>query len=299
MKIERPRAAAAELIEAARETLPPTVAEAWIGLLRPAVRLRRAGDGEQVVARLGGSPALPDGVDWPRSAAGRPLGFIAGIDLGRVPAGTVDLPLPDGTLLLFYRDPSEDPYEHFWISDPIPEEQPPTGRAVFVPAGTATTVRTEPGAAVYPEVHLAAEPVVTGPDWDHPALVQAAAGLPAADQAFLAEASNSDDFRNEIVIRTETPRHYLGGYAHPMQSAVELTVAAQRVDPDLYHYDPARLDWDRVLDEARHWTSLVQIDSDEDADMVWGDHGSLYWVIHSGDLAAGRLEAATFTGQFR
>jgi uncharacterized protein YwqG len=84
-----------------------------------------------------------------------------------------------------------------------------------------------------------------------------------------------------------------------MQSAVELTVAAQRVDPDLYHYDPARLDWDRVLDEARHWTSLVQIDSDEDADMVWGDHGSLYWVVHSGDLAAGRLEAATFTGQFR
>ena len=39
---------AAELIEVARATLPAAAAEAWIGLLRPAFELRRAGVGEAV-----------------------------------------------------------------------------------------------------------------------------------------------------------------------------------------------------------------------------------------------------------
>lgn len=144
MEILDSAANAADLIEAARETLPPAVADSWIGLLRPAVRFRRAEAGDVVVGQLGGSPALPRELDWPRSAAGRPLGFVAGVDLGRVPVGSLDIPLPaDGMLLLFYRDPSEDPHERFLISDPVPVGQPPTAHIVFVPAGTETTMRTE------------------------------------------------------------------------------------------------------------------------------------------------------------
>ncbi|WP_250001575.1 YwqG family protein [Actinoplanes sp. M2I2] len=283
---------AAELIEAARATLPPAVADAWIGLMRPAVRLRRAAAGEPVAGQLGGSPALPENVEWPRSEAGRPLGFVAGIDLGRVPAGLLDMPLPvGGMLLLFYRDPAEDPHETFWISDPVPVDEPPTGRVVFVPAGTATTVRSEPGAAVYPEVPLAVEVTATGPDWEHPALRQAVEELSDADKEFMADAFNSDEFGDEVSMRTEMPRHYLGGYAYPVQDSVEVAAAWQRLGSDVSYSDPA------LWDEARLWTSLVQIDSDDDAEMMWGDCGSLYWVIRRDDLAVGRFEAATFLFQ--
>jgi uncharacterized protein YwqG len=283
---------AAELIEVARATLPPAVADTWIGLLRPAVRFHRAEAGDVVVGQLGGSPALPEDLEWPRSAAGRPLGFVAGIDLARVPTGSLDIALPaDGMLLMSYRDPSEDPDTRFWISDPVPVRQPPTGHIVFVPTGTETAVRTEPGAAVYPEIPLALEVTATGPDWEHPLLRYAAGDLSEADQEFLAEPYNSDDFRDEISMRMETPHHYLGGYAHPVQRSVEVAAAMQRLGSSVSYTDPA------LWEEARLWTSLVQIDSDDDAEMMWGDSGSLYWVMRRDDLAAGRFDAAAFIFQ--
>jgi hypothetical protein len=197
---------AAALIAVARATLPPAAVDVWIKLLRPAVRLRQAGAGEQIVGQLGGTPMLPDGIPWPRSQAGRPLGFVAGIDLGRVPVAGLDIPLPaDGTLLFFYRDPSEDPVvEPFWISDPLPEIQPPAPAVVFVPAGTATTARAETGATVYPEVRLTAELVATGPGEHHPALIRATAQLPAVDRQLMADAFASERFASRWVTTSVT-----------------------------------------------------------------------------------------------
>ena len=284
---------AAALIAVARATLPPTVTDVWSGLLRPAVRLRCARAGELVVGQLGGSPMLPHGIAWPRSEAGRPLGFVAGVDLGRVPVAALDMPLPaDGALLFFYRDPSEDPYqEPFWIGDPLPEIQPPAATVVFVQAGTATTARTVPGAAVYPEVGLAAELIATGPDWDHPALKRAVAELSAADREFMADPFKCDPFRIEMGDQLDHPQHYVGGYARPVQGPVEVEVAQQRLGGRVPYTDPA------LYDEARQWTSLMQIDSDDDAGMRWGDCGSLYWVMRPEDITTGRFEAAAFVTQ--
>jgi hypothetical protein len=288
-----PAANAASLIAVARATLPPAVVDAWTGLLRPAIRLRRAGAGEHVVGQLGGAPMLPDGAPWPRSEAGHPLGFVAGIDLGRVPVAGLDLPLPaDGTLLFFYRDPSEDPCEEpFWIGDPLPEMQRPAPAVVFVPAETVATTRTEPGAAVYPEVGLAAELIATGPDWDHPALTRAVAELRVADREFMADPFRCDPFRIEVGGLLGHPLHYLGGYASPVQGPVEVEVAQERLGGRMSYTDPA------LYDEARRWVSVMQIDSDDDAGMRWGDYGSLYWVMRPADIAAGRFEAAAFVIQ--
>lgn len=284
---------AAALIAVARATLPPAVVDVWIGLLRPAVRLRRARAGEHVVGQLGGSPTLPDGIPWPQSAAGRPLGFVASIDLGRLQVASLDIPLQaDGTLLFFYRDPSVGPYEKpFLISDPLPETQPPAAAVVSVPAGTVAASRTEPDAAVYPAVELAAEVIATGPDWDHPALDRALADLPTADREFMADPYECDDFRIEMGDLLDHPRHYIGGYARPVQGPVEVEVAQQCLGGRVSYTDPA------LYDEARQWTSLVQIDSDDDAQMMWGDRGSLYWVMRPADIAAGRFNAAAFVTQ--
>jgi uncharacterized protein YwqG len=274
----------------ARATLPRMAAEAWIRLLRPAVELRRAGTGESVVGQLGGMPAMPIGGEWPRSPAGRPLGFVAGIDLGRVPVSVLDVPLPaDGTLLLFYRDPSEDPYEVFRISDPEPDDQPPAGHVVYVPVGTARTTRTEPGATVYPEVPLTGDLIATGPRRGHPALEHAVADLPEQDRRFLTETTRRVEFWDELSRRSRIPGHRVGGYAHAWQEPVELVSAWTRLGTSVPNSDPA------LWEEVRHWTSLVQIDSDHDADMEW--FGSLYWTMRHDDIAAARFDAATFIFQ--
>lgn len=53
----------------------------------------------------------------------------------------------------------------------------------------------------------------------------------------------------------------------------------------------------RLEEEAGRWVLLAQFDSDEDADMMWGDSGALYWLIRPDDLAAGRFEKALFAWQ--
>jgi hypothetical protein len=85
------------------------------------------------------------------------------------------------------------------------------------------------------------------------------------------------------------PLHYLGGYAQPVQGPVELEVALQRLGD--------RVSSTAFCDEARRWTSLLQIDSDNAAKMMWGDCGSLYWVMRPEDIAAGRFDAAAFVTQ--
>ncbi|MGG7575788.1 DUF1963 domain-containing protein [Streptomyces sirii] len=42
---------------------------------------------------------------------------------------------------------------------------------------------------------------------------------------------------------------------------------------------------------------LAQFDSDDDADMMWGDCGALYWLIRPEDLADRRFDRAMFTWQ--
>jgi Domain of unknown function (DUF1963) len=286
--------AAAELVAVAQATLPSAVAERWIGLLRPAIRLRRAEPAERPVAQLGGSPALPDGVAWPRSEAGQPLGFVASIDFGQLPVGQLDVPLPaEGTLLLFYRDPLEDMPEGVQgVAGPLPDLQPPEARLLHVPAGVAATARTAPpGAATYRAVPLAGEQIVTGPDWEHPALARAVAGLSDADRAFMADPFNSDPFRIEMGDKIDHPRHRVGGYANPVQGSVEVDVAHQRLGGRVSYSDPA------LHDQARQWTSIVQIDSDDDAGMMWGDCGCLYWLMRPADIAARRFDASEFTFQ--
>jgi uncharacterized protein YwqG len=282
------------MVAVARATLPPAVAERWIELRRPAIRLRRAESSERPAAQLGGSPALPHGMVWPGLAAGEPLRFVAGIDFGQLPIGWLDVPLPvDGTLLLFYLD-SEDPLED-WdevtqaVAGSLPDLQPTGPGLIYVPAGTATTLQSAPpGTLTYRPVQLAGEQIVTGPDWEHPALAQALVGVSDADQAFMDNPFNSDPFRIGMSETIGRRGHRLGGYADPVQGSVEVEVAHGR---GVSYSDPA------LFDEARQWTSLVQIDSDDDAGMMWGDCGCLYWLMRPDDIGARRFDAAEFTFQ--
>ena len=91
--------------------------------------------------------------------------------------------------------------------------------------------------------------------------------------------------------RDHWPHHRIGGYALPVQGAVE-PEGAQVFHPGKEEQAEAarkELAADLVL--------LAQIDSDSRSGMGWGDAGRLYWMIRREDLAAGRFDRATFTWQ--
>ena len=115
--------------EAARgRGVPESVIDWWLRLARPLVGLHKRGDGP-VVGQFGGNPSLPDGAEWPADRSrgyDAPIPFIASVDCGALPPGTLDIAVPEDGWLLFFAE-----NEYFGES-----------RVLYVPAGTPTAERT-------------------------------------------------------------------------------------------------------------------------------------------------------------
>ncbi|MCC5574882.1 DUF1963 domain-containing protein [Microtetraspora sp. AC03309] len=260
-----------DVAEFAREELPSATAERLIGLLRPAIRLSAAEDGEIVVGRLGGVAKLPDGMAWPSRANGAwPMSFVAELDCGKLAGYEVDIALPDtGTLLFFVAAEMEESH------------------VIYVPSGTAVAERAAPDdrAHVYSELPLAASTEPSWPERNHPALVDVFGSLEAAEEAVwdhVLDEATGETFAQELTMYEGAweagPPHQVGGYSDALQSPVE-AVVAHAAGTGSYG-DPA------FQEEARQWVTLLQVAEDTRTGMVWGDGAYLIWGIRKDHLAA-------------
>ncbi|MFI9724027.1 YwqG family protein [Streptomyces sp. NPDC052396] len=264
---------AEELSDHAHRYLPAAAAEQWLGLLRPAAQLTRPAEGEPVAAQLGGLPRLPQDMDWPVWEGHGPLSFIASVDCAALPS--LDIPLPkDGTLSFFYFDGQADGYQA-GVSIHAPDTW--GGARVFhVPATIPVTERSAPRELKpFPAVPLAIRLRSVGPDEYHPRMYDCEE-LPV----------DTEEFWEEMAEVGEGSGHRIGGYPDPVQDAVEFDAARATSGPNA-----------NLVAEARQWVLLAQFDSDDEAGMMWGDCGSLYWVIRREDLAQGRFDRALFEWQ--
>ncbi|GAA4578193.1 hypothetical protein GCM10023194_00440 [Planotetraspora phitsanulokensis] len=289
----------------ARTHLPADVADTWTSLLRPGLRLTHARDGDQVAGHLGGDPVLPADVPWPVWEGRGPLTFIAALECSALDYSALDCsaldcsaldrsvlepadpggPPPDGVLSFFYFDGQIDDGEE--IVGPWDPATQAGARVLYVPAEADASPREAPaGIEPYPRVPLRAHTVVTVPTPTHPVLVAAFGGdretikdHPVSARPFRRGLPSSGDIG-----------HRVGGYAAPVQADVEYEVAQLAL---------GGVDWrdPRLQEEAGRWLLLAQFDSDDRANMMWGDAGALYWLIRPEDLAARRFDRALFTWQ--
>ncbi|GII31621.1 YwqG family protein [Planotetraspora mira] len=273
------------LADLARSHLPADVADTWISLLRAGLRLTHAEDGDRVVGHLGGDPRLPPDVAWPVWEDRGPLTFVAALDCSALePADPDGLPA-DGVLSFFYFDGQIDGGEET-VGHWDPETQA-GARVLHVPAGAETSPRQAPeGIEPYPYVPLRAHAVVTVPTPTHPVLAEAFGGEPETIEDHPVSARS---FRRRLPPSGDIG-HRVGGYAAPVQGDVEYEVAQVAL---------GGVDWrdPRLREEAGRWALLAQFDSDDRANMMWGDAGTLYWLIRPEDLAARRFDKALFTWQ--
>ncbi len=233
---------------------------------------------------------------WPQWAGKGPLAFIASVDCAALPHQALSLALPaDGVLLFFYFDGQVDNHEALVMCDD-PQSQA-GARVIYVPAGAKAVERAMPeGLSAYPLVPLTAHVEASVPSEEEPVLAA----------AFLAEGQDpeelydhpvfDEDFLEAVFDAWPGPRHRIGGFADPVQGPVQQEAAMAWLGQDA--------DWDgtgpgdqRVRAEADRLLLLAQFDSDDDADMAWGDGGCLYWLIRPEDLAARRFENALLTWQ--
>ncbi|MFE0424245.1 YwqG family protein [Streptomyces sp. NPDC058953] len=271
-------------------------AERWLGLLRPAARLLPARPGDPVAARLGGIPELPAGWAWPVWEGHGPLSFIASADCSALPREALDVDVPkDGTLLFFYFDGQLDDGSAVVLPE-YPDTRPGS-RLLYVPAGEPVLPRGTPeGLDPYPVVDLAARPTMTSAEPWHPDLRDAfSPGSPAWQRYDHPVCGEDFDEALWDTEEDEGPAHRIGGHPHSIQNPVELEAAATALGGGdagaVDRRDP------RLTAESADWVLLAQFDSDDDADMMWGDAGLLYWLIHRDDLAARRFDKAVFTWQ--
>jgi len=234
-------------------------------------------------SKLGGKPDLPDGVEWP-SWQGHALGFLGQLNLAEISGFACCNLLPKSGLLYFFYDPDQgtwgfDPEDKgSWkvisSSGPVdqlarrnhPEEIPDYAR--FRPCAVKFfEALSMPGAESLPIAELELSEREKEKYWD-----------------FL------EEFRNQHW--AEEGHQILG---RPDEIQGDMQLECQLVSNGLYCGDESgyRSPRREQLDPgAAAWKLLLQMDSDENAAMMWGDLGSLYFWIHEKDLQTGNFDNA-------
>jgi uncharacterized protein YwqG len=275
-----------DLLETAREVGFAHL-DAIRTLARPAVALRpdMASEARALGSRLGGLPALPPSIAWPRHDE-RSLAFIAQIELATLPEAAFEQGFPREGLLLFFYDTERGA----WGCDP---KDAGSFAVVHVPQPDA--VRTDwpvdlPERARYPDCGLIPEEILALPPWESVLIDDL--GLDRAQlDAYLSI------FKNAFGDDGWAIRGLLGGYPDQIQG--DMMQECEQMSAGVCWGDATASQDLAFRRQAREWRLLLQVPSVESAGMNWGggDPGCLYYSIRESDLRARRFERCWITLQ--
>ena len=244
--------------EEARRTLGPKIA----GARRPAVRLEKST--EDTRSKFGGLPFVESGdFQWPESG-GKPMAFLAQIDLAEVAQVYQYEWLNDQGIVLFFYDVEEMP----WGFDPNDR-----GKWRVIYQASPDTYFEFPGEldneSKFKEQHVRPKLVNILPSYDDPNIEKL--GLSDEEIELYIELDESD----------EEPRHQIGGFPSPIQGN-HMELESQLASNGIYVGTPegyASKEAKQLESGSTDWKLLFQFDSDDDLDVMWGDCGMIYfWV---------------------
>lgn len=243
-----------------KQSLEPKIS----GLRKPTVQLKKSNIESK--SKFGGKPLVDlNNFNWPESK-GKPMAFLAQIDLSEI-SGQVKYDwLNDKGLVLFFYDVIEMP----WGFDPkdrgmwkvIYQEHPDT--LVDFPGSLDEIAKIK-------ESFIAAKRVEVLPNYDDPSVEI----LELTDEeGDLYCDLNDTDSDGE-------PIHRVGGFPSPVQGN-HMELESQLASNGIYVGDSKGYESKKakaIEDGAKDWKLLLQLDSDDDLDLMWGDCGMLYfWV---------------------
>ena len=241
-------------------------------LKRPALHL--VGTDRGARSRIGGAPDLPQGFQWPHWK-NAPLAFLAQIDLAEIGQQTVVPDLPDRGLLHFFYDQEQSTWGF------SPDDR--GSWQVFYSPDDVQVTRVDPPAGItefgrFAEKLVEFQDVMTYPSLDR----LDEQPMQMSDETW----DEADHFRARDF--ADLPRHQLGGLPNPVQGdamELECQLASNGIDvggPDGYKSPRAQA----LTPGAADWVLLLQLDTDDDTGMMWGDVGTLYFWIRKDDLTA-------------
>jgi uncharacterized protein YwqG len=251
------------------------IGRALLEMARPSIRLHTLPYTHEplplATSKYFGRPDLPTEVEWPM-LRGDPLVFVAQINLAEMTALEPELDLPRSGLLSFF----------CWA------EEPGAGAYELVETGSGVVLFSSFSAPLVPrelplavprfkECRFEARVEPTLPPYESPELESL--GFARDPNGFLPH----EPWQRYLEVAEALARPYGGlepvhrvlGYPHQVQGALQA-------------YCPSR---------SSDWRLLLQLDSDRNAGVGWGDAGALYFMIRQDDLAAARFDNTYFVEQ--
>jgi hypothetical protein len=222
--------------------------------------------------RLGGSPDLPKGMEWPRYKQ-KPLAFLAQLRLSDF-AKLIDKDvLPANGLLSFFA-----PYDQkqtWTIRD--------GGSLVLYTSKSEELHRPDtpnelPGDAQFDMRALILRPILSLPHWESDAVESLKLGDDERDRYMNLLESN------DSLNKTREPRHQLLGHGWYLQGD------AMREARD----DAAKA---RIAAKSERWRMILQLDSDDDWGIDWYG-GRLHIFAPETDLKKGKFDRAWMVAQY-
>ncbi len=289
-----------EAATAAREELRQRLRQSGLGRVedvlmeraRYAIRLTLTPTTEDAVpvgaSKMGGQPDLPTHVPWPE-VSGRPMAFIAQINLQEAAPYDIEGILPSDGLLSFFVDDPDDVYDDEAFEDDPSDA--PTCRVLYLDEDDCATLTRQrwPSALLenylYTSAAIGMRVVGTLPDSKLPSI-----------RTLLTEQERQSywDVRVGTIRESAGDWHWLLGYA-----------SAQGESPELAHFASLQkwgVDWDtltqaldgfgdqalaeRVEREGADWRLLLQVYGNSEANMGWYGGGVLHFVLPGRALAA-------------
>lgn len=236
-------------------------------LHRDALLMRKCSDRTGIF--FGGKPPKVADFTWP-TRDGRVLTFLACVDCAGFPASEDLAWLPRTGCLLFFYDTKEEP----WGFDP---KDRGGCKVIHLDAGRVdlSTTMDPPGnlaeALLPKKVCMGFTLRQLPPDPQSREMDAADLSIDEGDAFY--------EYRTSLY--ENHPRHQVGGYPYAVQSA-DMDVECQLVTNGLYCGDPSGYNDPRAAKlkpGAKDWSLLLQMDSDDDLGVMWGDCGTLYfWV---------------------
>ena len=278
----------AQISELIREKSPPRLAEAVEQSVRESLLLRTTPVPEEQMpvgrSRIGGSPDLPPEAAWP-TWNGQPLTFIAQISLSELPSYEFLEVLPSQGVLSFFYSGQQWP----WGCDP---SQKGSWRVLHLEAQglqRRTPPAGLPNEGIYKSCGLDFAPSFTLPASESPHIDLDFSRVPVD------EINQWIDLKEGFEQLVDEGRWLNRLLGHPDQMQTDLLREAQLVSHGLNlldgsgYTDPRRPE---LEPGAADWQLLLQIDSDPNTGMMWGDVGKLYYLMNSEDLRHRNFDAA-------
>ncbi len=223
-------------------------------------------------SKIGGLPDLPENTAW-FTHDGKPLSFVAQLNFAETKPYDAEGKLPASGILYFFYDADQTS----WGFDPADK-----GSAVtyYVPGDAEVKLVRQPAPAALEE-HTIFKPAIL--DYAIEANVPDYwSGLLEGVKLDEEENDRYLDLKGEIY---GEPANKLLGHSNNIQGAMELQ--CELVTNGLYcgnetgYKDPKRPFLEK---NASQWQLLLQVDTNEACDMIWGDSGRLYFWIKEEDL---------------